>query len=522
MGCLFIHDGSCHQSNVVINERGEASNGKTFSFISETFVGDVVRETELGESFGTPSFPRSRKYEIYLGDIKYELIETKEDKSAWVLGYNESTFRGKAKIASSITYKGVCYKVENIASFAFAGCKELTSIDIPTPIKFISDHAFSRCDGLTSVTIPANVTRIWPGAFSGCKNLKSIKVSRNNPIYDSRNNCNAIIETATNTLVAGYMNSKIPSSVKSIGYEAFVGCENLSSFAIPEHITSIEFGAFAHCKKLRSITIPANVTHIGSSLFRGCENLTSVVVDKKNSTYDSRDNSNAIIETATNTLVSGQANTIIPQSVTTIGDSAFGGCGITSVNIPSSVTAIGDGAFYGCGSLASVNIPSSVTAIGSQAFSGCNSLTSVNIPQGVTTIGDGAFYNCNSLISVNIPSSVPVIGSLAFGDCSSLTSVNIPQGVKTIRHLAFFGCNSLTSVKIPSSVTAIEFQAFADCNSLKEIHCAITNPRELGDGYSDPFGDNDITNVCLYVPKGSVNEYKAVSPWKNFKNIVEE
>ena len=121
------------------------------------------------------------------------------------------------------------------------------------------------------------------------------------------------------------------------------------------------------------------------------------------------------------------AHVVIPDSVTSIGDSAFWDCGsLTSVTIPDSVTSIGDSAFRGCSGLTSVTIPDSVTSIGDWAFYGCSSLTSVTIPDSVTSIGDSAFWNCSSLTSVTIPDSVTSIGNEAFKWCSKLTSIGLP------------------------------------------------------------------------------------------------
>ncbi len=157
---------------------------------------------------------------------------------------------------------------------------------------------------------------------------------------------------------------------------------------------------------------------------------------------------------------------IIPDSVTSIGNSAFYGCySLTSVTIPDSVTSIGDSAFYDCDSLTSVTIPDSVISIGSSAFSCYTSLTSVTIPDSVTSIGNSAFYDCSGLTSVTIGDSVTSIGDSAFFFCFSLTSVIIPDGVITIGADAFYDCYNLTSVTIPGSVTSIGLKAFSGCDS---------------------------------------------------------
>ena len=235
--------------------------------------------------------------------------------------------------------------VESIGEDAFLGCTSLTSVTIGDGVKSIGESAFCGCENLTSVTIPKSVESIGECAFAATDGLKEIKVDKDNLVYDSRENCNAIIETASNTLIVGCRQTIIPNSVESIGDFAFSGCSGLTSVTIPNSVTSIGDYAFYECSGLTSVTIGNSVTSIGDYAFWGCSGLTSVT---------------------------------IPNSVTSIGDDAFSGCrGLTSVTIGNSVESIGSYAFLNCSGLTSVTIPNSVTSIGDYAFSYCDKLKKI-------------------------------------------------------------------------------------------------------------------------------------------------
>ncbi|MDE7166089.1 MAG: leucine-rich repeat domain-containing protein, partial [Bacteroidaceae bacterium] len=423
----------------------------------------------------------------------------------------EERYSGSVVIPECVTYGGVTYKVTEIGEFAFYDCSGLTAVTIPDSVTKIGDEAFEGCS-LTSIRIPGSVTTIGGWAFFDCSNLESIVVDAGNPVYDSRNNCNAIMETSSNKLVRGCKNTIIPDEVTAIGNGAFSGCIGLTAVTLPEGVTEIGASAFSGCSGLTSIAIPTSVTEIGNGAFYGCSSLIAVT---------------------------------IPDGVTEIGNSTFWDCKkLSFVSIPSSVTAIGDYAFHQCWALldfycfaesapsanltafeerwlnynATLHVPAAsldtykttsfwsnfrnvigMGAIGETFIVDgiCYEITSdeeltvavarkvymvysgdVVIPESVnysgqtynvTAIANKAFYNCPALTSVSIPNSVTEIGYQAFYDCTALTSVIMPDNVTTIVEQTFYNCSSLASISIPNSTTTIENNAFYGCTSLTSV-----------------------------------------------------
>lgn len=285
----------------------------------------------------------------------------------------------------------------------FTQCISLKSINLPESVTTIEGQAFAECPSLASINIPAKLEIIKEDTLYNCNALENIVVSEGNKLYDSRNNCNAVITKVD-----------IKDEEKTIYAKdtLLLGCANT---VIPEDVTSIAHLAFNFNAKLASIKIPASVKNIETSAFRGCSNLASIEIDKDNPNYYSGD-ANAIITKKEiviseekvipiNTLIHGCISTIIPDSVTSLYSYAFcGNTNLKNITIPKNVTIIGESAFTGCTSLESVNFTqdSTLTTIERAAFSGCSSLKTFLIPKSVTIIKGFAFFSCPSLTYIDL------------------------------------------------------------------------------------------------------------------------
>ena len=344
----------------------------------------------------------------------------------------------------------------NIISNNYVNGQGIISFD--GPVTTIGDSAFYYCTSLTSVTIPDNVTTIGEGAFRDCTSLTSVTIG----------NRVTTIGNLTFYYCTSLTSVTIPDSVTTIEVLAFAYCTNLISITIPDSVTTIGSRTFYYCTSLTSVTIPDSVTSIGNAAFAYCTNLTEF-----NGKFASEDGRCLIVEGLLNSFAIG--------------------CGATEYTIPNSVTTIGDSAFRYCLSLTSVTIPDSVTTIGQEAFRNCDSLTSVTIGDSVTTIGDSAFFGCKSLTSVTIPDGVTEIGYNAFREAKVI------------------------SITIPNSVTRIESYAFYSC-SLSSVYCAATTPPVLGNDY---VFDNNSTSRKIYVPTESVETYKSATYWKEYARAIE-
>lgn len=396
---------------------------------------------------------------------------------------HSSGYSGKLVIPSTVTYDGYTYTVTSIGSKTF------------------------RHDDLSSLTIPKTVTSVSPSIFgrynwwTNKQTLREIIVEDGNPKYDSRDNCNAIIETETNTLILGCNTTVIPSSVTSIGNSAFEYCETLKSITIPDAVEHIGAYAFYECATLPSVTIPEGVKQLNSSSFYGCSGLKSIT---------------------------------LPNSMTTISPNALAGCSsLESITLPDSLTAIGGGAFANCSSLSSITIPEGLQTLGASAFENCSGIKSVTIPKSVTSIGEKAFAscaalnsiivaegnsaydsrnNCNAIIETStglllsgcnstiIPNNIKGIAQYAFSEMRNLSSATIPEGVASIGDNAFYNCRSLVSIALPESLTTIGNNAFYNCNMLTNITIP-QNVRKIGDNaFAGCYSLENVTALATTAP----------------------
>lgn len=389
--------------------------------------------------------------------------------------------------------------VTSIGNDAFNGCHALANFTIPNTVVSIGGRAFHGCSSLNAIVIPSSVSSIGSNPFTECTGLEQIIVESDNVYYDSREGCNAIVATESNCLITGCKNTVIPSTITSIGDEAFFACRGLTSISIPNTVSSIGWHAFTACSGLSSLVIPSSVIVIGEEAFSSCSGLEIISVEQGNPNYDSRFNCNAIIKTNTNALVVGCKNTIIPQNVASIGDGAFSDCiGLVSISIPISVTSIGSFAFHKCTGLASIAIPNSVTSIGWDAFSECNALTTIKLPELITAIDGFTFSNCNSLSSILIPSSVTTIGNNAFMYCTGMASMIVQASIPpTLGYDAFWEVDKSIPVYVPAGT----IEAYQSSDGWNEFFNFIEIEMfEIGDG----------TNTSFHVPFNSLYNYSFV------------
>lgn len=370
---------------------------------------------------------------------------------------------------------------------------ENTEIVLPEGTTEIGWMAFSNCgNNLTSLTIPSSVTYIGKNALQYCGGLKSITIESNNPVYDSRNNCNAIIETESGRLIKGCDNASIPEGVTSIEKDAFYDCRGLTSFTIPNGVKSIGGHAFSCCTNLKSVTIPSSVTQIGEYAFWSC-NITSFFSDSKEPSKVENWTSVGTLSDATLYVPKGCVNVYAQatgwnkfkeiKEMIKVGSFTYSikddnmaividvtDPGQKEISIPASITvdgktypvkAIAENGFIDNKVLERVTIPESVTEIGAYAFSGCSNLASVSVPESISMVGIGVFSDTPWYD--NLPDGVVYIGKVACeykGDISDDTKIEFKDGTLAIRQEAFSCRWGIVSVTIPNSVTYIGEKAF--------------------------------------------------------------
>lgn len=424
-----------------------------------------------------------------------------------------STF---AVIPSSVTYQGVNYTVVEIGKRAYWYCRA-NVITIPNTIKRICDEAFMYCfdieeinlsEGLEvigdrafgstyvhDIHIPASVRYLGKAPFMWAGNV-TITVDAANPSYDSRQNCNAIIETATNTLIQGGAYTRIPESVTEIGVNAFGCYEGLESIDIPASVTtlcdsafmwcynlekvelhdglkSIGDKVFMTCPKLKELTIPKSVEHIGKNGIFANSNLI-LSVEEGNPFYDSREDCNAVIVSNNDSLIQG---------------SNFS------------------------------HIPATVKQIGNGAFLGCLGLKDICLPEGLTTVCDSAFHSCYNLSEVQLPGTLTSIGNYGFYYCA-FSGIDLPEGLHTIGSYAFALCKNLKTIRLPGSITMMKEATFNGCDALESITILAATPPEVASA-KDFLPENKFVTTILTVPENSMVAYRNHEVWGRFKNIVE-
>ena len=438
-----------------------------------------------------------------LGDIpvplKYKY--NPDEETATVIKDPDRKYKGAVAIPSIVEHNDIIYTVTEI-----------------------SDDAFQDCVKLTSITIPATVTKFHGWAFLNCTSLQQIIVNPNNPEFDSRDDCNAIIQTADNKVVVGCETTVIPNGITRIGTNAFWGRWGMKSMTIPETVKEIGEGAFAFCISLRnanlpssiekieggafafcdlrSVTLPATLTDLEPEAFRNCENLESVVIP---------DNLEEIPDSCFKYCK--KLESIDLKNVKKIGGGAFASTGLTSLVLPASVKEVCHEAFGWC-PIATLDL-GQVEKVGPAAFIS-NNMEELTIPATlIEADGESFSWNFSMKKAIFEDGCTKVFDTMFHGN-ENLSEVFLPYTITEIQPRAFQSCKSLTRITIPDRVEKIGEQAFNLCDALTEV--TVDNPvPPVLDG-AEAFSNR--ANATLNVPKDSRASYEAAEYWKEFGMIV--
>ncbi len=466
--------------------------------------------------------------------LRYELLDSIQHTAAVVASlsngltknYDHDNEIKVVQIKSVVRNDGTDYRVVAVLDGAFADCRDIDRLVIDEGVEEIGTNAFARCKYLEEVSVPSSVIDIASAAFFGCDRLRRITVAKSNKIYDSRDNCNAVIESESDKLIVGCCATHIPSDVKTIGHSAFAGLTKLDNVELPEDLLTIENNAFSDCVRLKSvklpeslqkigegafgrtglseIVIPSGVTSIELNPFAGCEGLRSITVSTGNKVYDSRNNCNAIIDREKLRLIVGCKATVVPKDVTRVAALAFAGqTGLTRLAIPRSVESVDATAFRGCVNLVDLSvekgnpvydsrndcnaiietgtqilriacsgteIPSDIVEIGDGAFADMNTTAVLRIPRNIRVIGNGAFCGCGNLRNLLFDAQNVVIGEGCFAECGDLETVQLPDNICIIPKGMFLNCTRLSRLILPQTIKGIDRDAFKGCSLESYIH----------------------------------------------------
>lgn len=400
------------------------------------------------------------------------------------------------------------------------------------PDGIVNTTKYKNTTAITSVEIGDEITTLPSSMFENDTNLNTIKIGNK-------------VEEIPSSFAKGcstLSSATIPNGVTSIGGNAFQNCSGLTEFTIPNNVTTLGYGIISN-SGVRTLSIGSGLSSLDYA-FYSIPYLDNITVDENNPILDSRNNCNAIIETATNKLILGSSNTIIPNDVTSIGTSAFQGeLNLTSITIPSSVTSISGYAFMDCANISSITCYNTTPpTLGSVVFLNVPAVGTLYVPQGSdysSWIGTGATSSSQlasgwTIQYFDVPTNADLVLHLtggtdeaytyqdgaiprsAFKDRNDIESIEIGSAITTINSYAFSGCNSITSVTIPSGVTEIGNWAF-EISSLVSFTCLSTTPPDIHNYYIF----STLSTFPIYVPSESVETYKTAGGWSQYATRIQ-